>query len=70
VTGEGGREVATRPGSCDNCARDDGELAAVHRVYVTPESWDTAGSSTVMDEVEWWCFTCRSMYPHQVADDG
>jgi hypothetical protein len=71
VTGEGttphDAEVPTRPGLCENCARHDGELVAVRRVYVTPESWDTSASSTVMDEVEWWCFTCRSMYPHRVA---
>jgi len=58
------------PGVCGNCARDDDELVAVRRIYVVPESWDTAGSSTTMDEVELWCFSCRSMYPHeQVADD-
>ncbi|HEY2431021.1 MAG TPA: hypothetical protein VGI06_18950 [Acidimicrobiales bacterium] len=63
-------EVPTRAGECENCARDDAELVAVHRVYVTPESWDTAGASEVVADVEWWCFSCRSMYPHRVDEPG
>jgi hypothetical protein len=63
-------EVPTRPGRCENCARDDDELVAVRRVYVTPESWDTPGASSVVDEVEWWCFSCRSLYPHRVDEPG
>ena len=60
------RAIPVRPGRCENCDRDDTELVAVHRVYVTPESWDTARTATVMDDLEWWCFTCRSMYPHHI----
>ena len=37
----------------------------MHRVYVTPETWDTEGKVEVVDEVERWCFVCRSHYPHQ-----
>ena len=59
------RMTATRP--CDSCGRDEPEadLRAVHRVYVTPEAWDTEGKVEVVDEVERWCFACRSHYPHQ-----
>jgi hypothetical protein len=46
-------------GTCDNCARPDDDLVGVHRVYLDPEQ--------VLAELEWWCFSCRSMYPHQVA---
>ncbi|HUQ40493.1 MAG TPA: hypothetical protein VM030_10090 [Acidimicrobiales bacterium] len=53
---------------CDNCARDDDEVVAVHRVYVVPEAWDTPGSSTTLEETEHWCFSCRTMYPHEPAD--
>jgi hypothetical protein len=53
---------------CENCAREDDELIAVHRVYVVPESWDTPASSTTVEEVELWCFSCRSMYPHEVIE--
>ena len=54
---------------CENCAREDDDLEPVHRVYVVPESWDTPGSATVVDDVEIWCFSCRSQYPHEQADD-
>ena len=56
-------------GVCENCAREDDELIAVRRIYLTPESWDTAGASRRMDEVELWCFSCRSMYPHEVDEE-
>ena len=51
--------------TCGSCGRDDEEVEAVRRVYVTPGSWDTASSTRVMDEVEWWCFSCCSQYPHE-----
>ena len=54
-------------GTCDNCAREDSEVARVKRMYVVPESWDTKGSSTTLDEVERWCFSCRTQYPHEDA---
>lgn len=40
---------------------------AVHRIYITPEAWDSDGRIDVVDEVEQWCFVCRSHYPHQVV---
>jgi len=52
-------------GHCESCGRDDEEVVSVHRVYVTPETWDTEGKVDVLDEVEKWCFACRSHYPHQ-----
>ena len=52
-------------GRCESCGRDDEEVEPVHRVYVTPESWDTEGKVDVVDEVEKWCFVCRTHYPHQ-----
>lgn len=51
-------------GTCDNCGRDESEVAGVKRMYVVPGSWDGPGSSTTMDEVEQWCFSCRTQYPH------
>jgi hypothetical protein len=54
---------------CDNCARPDGHLSAVHRVYVVPEAWDTPGSVVRMPEAEQWCFSCRSQYPHEPVED-
>jgi hypothetical protein len=51
--------------TCESCGAPDGDLVAVHRVYVTPEAWDTEEKVEVVDEVERWCFPCRSLYPHQ-----
>jgi hypothetical protein len=57
-------------GTCQSCARDDDDLVAVRRVYLVPESWDTQASATTLDEVELWCFACRSMYPHELAEQA
>jgi hypothetical protein len=59
------REIAT----CASCGAPDDDLTAVRRVYVTPEAWDTEERVDVVDEVEWWCFPCRTHYPHQPVDD-
>jgi len=54
---------------CDSCGRDEpaGEVVEVHRVYVTPATWETEERIDVQAEVERWCFPCRSHYPHQLA---
>lgn len=54
--------------TCDSCGRDDDELVAVHRRYVTPEAWDTPGSDKVLDDVERWCVSCLTHYPHVTVD--
>ncbi len=54
---------------CENCAREDDDLALVNRIYVTPESWDTPASSRTQPDVELWCFSCRSQYPHEPVDE-
>jgi hypothetical protein len=56
---------------CDSCGRDEEglDLLTVHRVYVTPEAWDTPGKVEVLDDVEQWCFACRSHYPHQEIEE-
>ena len=56
------------PAYCDSCGRDDDPVTPVHRVYVTPESWDTPGKVDVVEEIEHWCFVCRSHYPHQEVE--
>ena len=53
-------------GTCESCGRSDEELVDVHRVYVTPESWDTKGREDVVDDTERWCFACRTHYPHRL----
>jgi hypothetical protein len=53
-------------GRCDSCGDDGVEVVRVHRIYVTPEDWDTEEKVEVLDEVETWCFPCRTSYPHEV----
>jgi hypothetical protein len=55
---------------CENCGFEDEELVLVRRVYVVPETWDAPGSEQVVPDAELWCVSCRSQYPHDVADDG
>jgi hypothetical protein len=58
--------VSTR---CESCGRtDEDDVQPVHRVYITPEAWDSEGKVDVVAEVEQWCFVCRSHYPHQPVD--
>ena len=51
--------------ACESCGVEGDALAPVRRTYVTPESWDTPGVSRTLDEIERWCFACRSHYPHE-----
>jgi hypothetical protein len=59
---------------CDSCGAVATDLARVRRVYVTPGSWDLGADEPatdtvqVVDEVEAWCFPCRSQYPHQPVE--
>ena len=57
-------------GVCDSCGADVDDLTRVRRHYVTPESWDTPGKVQVVDEVERWCFACRTHYPHESVEAG
>jgi hypothetical protein len=64
-------DVAT----CESCGRDGEDTEAVHRVYlVLPDgaptdaaTIDELASTTVLDEVERWCATCRDQFPHVAA---
>ncbi len=40
----------------------------VHRIYLTPEAWDTEEKIEVVEELERWCAPCRFSYPHEVVD--
>ena len=55
---------------CENCARPDDDLVTVHRLYVVPGTGDTPDSVTRVADVELWCFSCRSQYPHEAAGPG
>ena len=72
VSEESSRIVDEGP-LCENCARPDADLAPVHRMYVVAAAWDAEiigeivgeASEKVLDDVETWCFSCRSLYPHR-----
>ena len=54
---------------CDSCGTDgasDGDLVRVQRVYLITAPDATVGTEQgqVLDDIEMWCFVCRSMYPH------
>jgi hypothetical protein len=59
------------PEACDSCGAPADDLARVRRVYLRPGAGDLTADETVtdrvdvVDEVESWCFPCRSQYPHQ-----
>ncbi len=62
--------VCGHQGACDSCGRPDEDLVEVHRVYLTPESWETPEQVEVLPDVERWCFSCRTHYPHQLVESG
>lgn len=58
---------------CDSCGSDgtgDGDLVSVQRVYLVaaPEGAVGADGMRVLDDIEMWCFVCRSMYPHAAVE--
>jgi hypothetical protein len=67
-----GRPDATT--TCVSCGALADDTARVRRVYVTPGGWDLGADEPapdrveVVDEVEAWCFPCRSQYPHQPVE--
>jgi hypothetical protein len=54
--------------TCDSCGRADEPLTEVHRLYITPESWETSAAVTRVDEVEHWCFACLTHYAHEQVE--
>ncbi len=55
---------------CTSCGSEAADVIDVRRVYVTPAAWDTEERVEVVDEVEHWCFPCRTHYPHQEVGAG
>ena len=54
--------------TCESCGAEEHELYAVHRQYVTPAEWDTPGREVTLDEVERWCYSCLTHYPHVLVE--
>ena len=53
--------------TCESCGADEPVLFDVHRKYVTPADWDSEGREVTLTEVERWCFSCCTHYPHEPA---
>ena len=55
---------------CESCGHDTDDLASVQRIYLVDA--ETAGEprTTVLDDIELWCFPCRSLYPHRSVVEG
>ena len=55
--------------ACENCARseDPSDLVEVRRVYLELDEWDTPQRARTVDEIERWCPSCRTMYPHEAV---
>jgi hypothetical protein len=53
-------------GRCESCGVDGVELVAVQRIYLVTPTDGVVGADqvTVLDDIEQWCYVCRSMYPH------
>lgn len=71
---------ANRPDACDSCGDRADDLVAVRRLYVAPgvsplEADRLLGADEPSDgirradDIERWCFPCRTMYPHEAATD-
>jgi hypothetical protein len=62
-------------GRCESCGCEDESLISVQRVYLIPAELPSdrrtgefssvvGDDQMVLDDIEQWCFVCRSMYPH------
>lgn len=56
--------AAEPPTTCTSCGDED-FLVAVHRVYITPDDWDSEPSRRTSAETEYWCGVCLVHYPHE-----
>jgi len=60
--------TAGRCGSCGS-EEDEGALSAVRRVYLETDAEGRVVGERVLDDVEHWCVSCRSLYPHRDLHD-
>ncbi len=63
-----GVSVTLVPATCESCGAVDDQLYAVRRRYVTPAEWDTPARDVTLPDVEQWCFSCCTHYPHELAE--
>ena len=63
--------AAAGPGLCESCGSPEPEeaLEAVHRVYLMTDGEGRVVGERVLDEIEQWCLSCRSLYPNRPAGE-
>lgn len=54
--------------TCESCGADDDRLDPVHRKYVMVGDPDRPATERIMTDVERWCWSCLTHYPHVPAD--
>lgn len=54
---------------CEGCAGEDDDLVLVRRLYPGAGGQEGPGTAPGSETAELWCFSCRSQYPHEVAED-
>ncbi|MDE3086734.1 MAG: hypothetical protein KGJ77_08200 [Acidobacteriota bacterium] len=61
--------AAGGPSPCESCGSPEAAaaLAAVHRVYLMTDGEGAVVGERVLDEVEQWCLSCRTLYPNRPA---
>jgi hypothetical protein len=52
-------------GTCESCGTPD---EIVHRVQREYFSTEPGGESTLLPDVEKWCYACCTHYPHRMLD--
>ena len=52
--------------TCESCGADDDRTTAVHRMYVL--TGDGERTERVLPDIEHWCVSCLTQYPHVPAD--
>ena len=54
---------------CESCGSPEpaGALAEVHRVYLMTDGEGRVVGERVLDDIERWCLSCRSLYPNRPA---
>ena len=63
MTAEGGAAL------CESCGSPEPPeaLETVHRVYLMTDGEGGVVGERVLEEVEEWCLSCRSLYPNRRA---
>jgi hypothetical protein len=55
--------------TCTNCGGPGDVLEPVHRVYLSVDEEGRVTGSEAVPLAEWWCVSCRSLYPHEATAD-